>query len=57
MKWIDKYKPNEVLSEDMNTMSCKQTLLYGYPGIKKILSAMAKAHHHFYLHHMVSEGR
>ena len=24
---------------------------------KKILSAMAKAHHHFYLHHMVSEGR
>ena len=51
-KCIEKYNPKEVLSEDMNTMSCEQTFAW-LSRFKKILSAMPKTHHHFYLHRMV----
>ena len=63
------YDPANVLSEGMNTMSCEQTFAWlsryvvnflllpstpvSYSRYKKILSAMPKIHHHFYLHRMV----
>ena len=37
---------------EMNTMSCEQTFAW-ISRYKKILSAMPKIHHHFYLHRMV----
>ena len=37
---------------DMNTMACEQTFAC-VSRYKKILSAMPKTHHHFYLHRMV----
>ena len=36
-----------------NTMSCEQTFAW-LSRYKKILSAMPKTHHHFYLHRMVT---
>ena len=46
------YNPTNILTEDMNTMSCEQTFAW-LSRYKKILSAMPKTHHHFYLHRMV----
>ena len=48
------YDPKQVLAEDstMNTMSCEQTFAW-LSRYKKILCAMPKTHHHFYLHRMV----
>ena len=46
------YDPKNVLEPGMNTMSCEQTFAW-MSRYKKILSAMPKIHHHFYLHRMV----
>ena len=50
----EQYNPAKVLPEDsdMNTMSCEQTFAW-LSRYKKILCAMPKTHHHFYLHRMV----
>lgn len=45
------YSPDH-LSGDNNTMSCEQTFAW-LSRFKKILCAMPKTHHHFYLHRMV----
>ena len=49
---IEKYNLKEIMSEEMNTMSCEQTFAC-LLRFKKILSAMPQTHHHFYLHRMV----
>ena len=48
------YDPNKLKQEnpEYNTMSCEQTLAW-ISRLKKILGAMQKTHHHFYLHRMV----
>ena len=46
------YDPKHILEPGMNTMSCEQTFAW-LSRYKKILSAMPKIHHHFYLHRMV----
>lgn len=47
------YNPDEVLQDtSMNTMSCEQTFAW-LSRYKKILSAMPKTHHHFYIHRIV----
>ena len=47
----EKYSSSTVRGEipDMNTMSCEQTFAW-LSRFKKILCAMTKTHHHFYLH-------
>ena len=49
------YEPATLLDPDeteLNTMSCEQTFAW-LSRYKKILCAMPKTHHHFYLHRMV----
>ena len=48
------YNPNKLKEENpsYNTMSCEQTFAW-ISRFKKILAAMQKTHHHFYLHRMV----
>lgn len=48
------YAPTAVLPEnsDINTMACEQTFAW-LSRYKKILCAMPKTHHHFYLHRQV----
>ena len=46
------YNPADVLTDEMNTMACEQTFAW-LSRYKKILSAMPKTHHHFYIHRMV----
>ena len=50
---LQQYNPNEVITDDnMNTMTCEQTFAW-FSRYKKILCAMPKVHHHFYIHRMV----
>ena len=46
------YDPKKIMEPGMNTMSCEQTFAW-LSRYKKILSAMPKIHHHFFLHRMV----
>ena len=48
------YNPDELKQQNptFNTMSCEQTFAW-ISRFKKILAAMQKTHHHFYLHRMV----
>ena len=50
----DQYHPIKLKEENpsFNTMSCEQTFAW-LSRFKKILAAMQKTHHHFYLHRMV----
>ena len=48
----ENYSPEHLASGDMNTMSCEQTFAW-LSRYKKILCAMPKTHHHFYLHRIV----
>ena len=48
----EKYTPEKLAGEDLNTMSCEQTFAW-LSRYKKILCAMPKTHHHFFLHQMV----
>ena len=50
---LKQYDPSSLLTEDgMNTMTCEQTFTW-FSRYKKILCAMPKIHHHFYIHRMV----
>ena len=48
------YNPDNLKDKypDFNTMSCEQTFAW-LSRFKKILAAMSKVHHHFYIHRMV----
>ena len=48
------YNPDQLKEENpsYNTMSCEQTFAW-ISRFKKILAAMQKTHHHFYVHRMV----
>ena len=46
------YNPNDHLKESDNTLSCEQTFVW-LSRFKKIVCAMPKNHHLFYLHRMV----
>ena len=49
-----RYNPDQLKETNpyYNTMSCEQTFAW-FSRYKKILGAMGKVHHHFYLHRMV----
>lgn len=52
--YIQVYNPKKLKEAhpEYNTMTCEQTFSW-LSRFKKILTAMPKIHHHFYLHQMV----
>lgn len=55
-KCKEKYSPEDIKKQHptYNTMVCEQTFAW-LSRYKKIVSAMPKVHHHFYIHRMVKK--